>query len=115
MTLGEKQRLFCSLIGQFIVWCYANGYELTFGEAQRTQQQANANAVSGAGISNSLHIIRLAVDLNLFIKGVYQMNTEAYKPLGEKWKSMHPLARWGGDFQKLPDGNHFSLEHEGRK
>lgn len=113
MNLGEKQRLFVRLVGQLIAWCYANGYELTFGEAMRTQAQANANAASGAGISNSNHLIRLAIDLNLFKDGVYQSDTPAYKPLGDYWKSLHDLCRWGGDFGSRPDGNHFSLEHNG--
>ena len=112
MTTGEKQRLFVRLIGLLIVWAYTNGYELTFGEALRTQAQANLNAASGAGISNSLHLLRLALDLNLFISGVYQTDSAAYKPLGEYWKSLNPLCRWGGDFSK-PDGNHFSLTHNG--
>jgi|SRR5882672_2008529 len=114
MTLGEKQRLFMQLFGQFLVWIYEQpGYAVTGGELERSQAQADANAASGAGISNSLHLKRLAVDLNFFIHGVYQNLSEAYRPLGEKWKSMHELCRWGGDFQTRPDGNHFSLEHEG--
>jgi hypothetical protein len=90
------------------------GYELTFGEAERSQLQADENARTGAGIANSLHLLRLAIDLNLFIGGTYQTATVAYKPLGEYWKALNPLCRWGGDFKSRPDGNHFSLEHEGR-
>lgn len=121
MTLGDKQRLFAQLIAEFITWCFANGYEVTFGEAQRSKAQAEANAASGAGIANSLHLIRLAIDLNLFLDSkpgidddIYQPKSEAYLPLGVKWESMHPLCRWGGRFSR-PDGNHFSLEHEGRR
>lgn len=113
MTLGEKQRLFVKLIGQLIAWAYANGFELTFGEAQRSAEQAKANAASGAGIANSLHLIRLAIDLNLFKDGLYQQQTEAYKPLGDYWKSLNDLCRWGGDFKSRPDGNHFSITHNG--
>lgn len=122
MTLGEKQRLFVSLIGKLIAWAYSNNYELSFGEAVRTKEQAAANANSGAGISNSLHLIRLAVDLNLFVDSsvdidddIYQKDSSAYRPLGEYWKTLHPLCRWGGDFKGRPDGNHFSLEHNGVK
>ena len=112
MTLGEKQRKFTRLVAQLISWAYGDGYELTFGEAYRTPEQAALNAQTGAGISNSLHTKRLAVDMNLFIEGVYQTESGAYKPLGEYWKSLDPDCAWGGDFSR-PDGNHFSLAHEG--
>ena len=112
MTLWEKQRLFTKLVASLISWAYENGFELTFGDAFRSAEQAAANAASGKGIANSLHTKRLAVDLNLFLEGQYQTQSEAYRPLGIYWKGLHPLCRWGGDFSK-PDGNHFSLEHEG--
>jgi len=114
MTLGEKQRRFTELVARLISWAYDEGYELTFGEAYRTPEQAALNAKTGAGISNSLHTQRLAVDLNLFINGVYQPKSEAYEPLGAYWKELDPDCRWGGDFAK-PDGTHFSLEHNGVK
>jgi hypothetical protein len=112
MTLGEKQRRFTELVGRLILWAYDEGYELTFGEAFRTPEQAALNAKSGKGISNSLHTQRLAVDLNLFINGEYRTKTEDYEPLGEYWESLDPEAAWGGRFSK-PDGNHFSLQHQG--
>lgn len=112
MTLGEKQRLFPYLIAQLLVWAYGENYEFTFGEAERSAAQAAANAAAGTGISNSLHLRRLAIDLNLFIDGIYQTDSSAHAPIGEKWKSLHTLCRWGGDFSR-PDGNHYSLEHEG--
>lgn len=112
MALSEKQRLFAKLIGDFLVWIYANGYEVTGGEWERNQTQAQLDAKNHTGIVHSLHILRLALDLNLFVKGVYQTRSNAYSPLGEHWKTLHPLCRWGGDFSK-PDGNHFSIEHEG--
>ena len=112
MTLGEKQRRFAELVGRLIAWCYANGFELTFGECYRTPEQAALNAKTGAGISNSLHTKRLAIDVNLFVDGVYQQESEAYRPLGDYWKTLDPECAWGGDFTKK-DGNHFSLAHEG--
>ena len=112
MTLSEKQRLFSKLLGQFLVWIYDNGYEVVGGDWHRLPAQAAVYASTGAGILRTLHTICLAVDLSLFVAGVYQRETPPYTPLGEKWKSMHELCRWGGDFQR-PDGGHFSLEHEG--
>lgn len=110
MTLGAKQRQFTRMVAELIEWAYAHGYELTFGEAYRTPEQAALNARSGAGISNSLHTLRLAVDLNLFREGVWLTTTEAHRPLGEYWESIG--GSWGGRFTK-PDGNHYSLAHEG--
>ncbi|KDE35122.1 hypothetical protein AW40_18320 [Kosakonia radicincitans UMEnt01/12] len=111
MTLSEKQQLFTVLIADLIHWAQGRGYRLTFGEAFRTPEQAALNAKKGSGISNSLHTQRLAVDFNLFINGVYQTQTEAYRPLGEYWESLG--GSWGGRFKTNPDGNHFSLEHNG--
>lgn len=111
MTLSEKQQLFTALIADLIHWAQSKGYRLTFGEVYRTPEQAALNAKKGSGISNSLHTQRLAVDFNLFINGVYQTQTEAYRPLGEYWESLGGC--WGGRFKSRPDGNHFSLEHNG--
>ena len=110
MTLGQKQRKFTRMVADLIVWAYDQGYELTFGEAWRTPEQAALNAKSGKGISNSLHGDRLALDLNLFKNGVFLTTTEDHRPLGEFWESIG--GAWGGRFN---DGNHYSLEHEGRK
>lgn len=112
MTLREKQSLFVRLVGLLIVEAYDRGYELTFGEAWRTPEQAKINADAGKGISNSLHRDRLAIDLNLFEDGVFLSRSIDHQPLGEWWEKLHPLCRWGGRFN---DGNHYSLEHEGRK
>lgn len=115
MTLREQQSLFVKLVAQLIQWAYSNGYELTFGEAWRTPEQAKLNAAKGTGIPNSLHISRLAIDLNLFRDGVFLDSTEHHRALGNYWKSLHPLACWGGDFKPRPDGNHYSLQRDGYK
>jgi len=112
MTLGQKQRKFTRMIALLIMHAYENGYELTFAEAYRTPEQAALNAKAGKGISTSLHLDRLAVDFNLFKDGVYLTATEDHRPLGEFWESIG--GSWGGRFSR-PDGNHYSLEHGGRK
>jgi hypothetical protein len=118
MTLSQKQRRFTLMVGQLIVWAYDHGYELTFGEAYRTPEQAAANAKKGTGIARSLHTDRLAVDLNLFIDGKYQTDSAAYQVIGVFWESLG--GSWGGRFtdsggRAKPDGNHFSLPWNGRK
>ncbi|HEN3632132.1 TPA: M15 family metallopeptidase [Yersinia enterocolitica] len=110
MKLSTKQQQFTTMVARLITYASEQGYGLTFGEAYRTPEQAKLNAQKGSGIANSLHCQRLAVDFNLFIDGEYQTRTEAYRPLGEFWESIG--GAWGGRF-KRPDGNHFSLEHNG--
>ncbi|EPK7361256.1 M15 family metallopeptidase [Kluyvera ascorbata] len=111
MTLSEKQQLFTIMVANLVLWAESHGYRLTYGEAYRTPEQAALNAKKGSGIANSLHTQRLAVNFNLFINGRYQDKSEAYLPLGEYWESLG--GSWGGRFRSNPDGNHFSLEHNG--
>jgi hypothetical protein len=113
VTLRQKQSLFAKHVARLILRAYALGYEVTLGEALRTQAQAAANAASGAGIANSLHCEKLAIDLNLFRDGKYLSATESHRELGEWWEQQHELARWGGRFRR-PDGNHYSFAHAGR-
>jgi len=88
------------MVADLIIYAYDNGHELTFGDAwARTGHKPNSN-----------HYIRLAIDLNLFKDGIYLTTTEAHRFLGEKWESMG--GAWGGRFN---DGNHYSLEYQGRK
>lgn len=112
MTLGEKRREFTKHLGLLIVWLYENGYEAQIEEAKRSQAQADANAASGAGIKNSLHIIGLAADISIFKDGIYLHNVDDYRPAGEYWKSLHSENAWGGDFSK-PDSDHFSRSNDG--
>jgi hypothetical protein len=140
MTLGEQQRVFTMNVALLILWGYGKGYEMSFGETLRSNEQALINAMgpakrtslvahlkaaypklanfiadnTGSGVSPSLHELRLAVDLNLFRGGHYLTDTQSHAPLGAFWKTLHPLNRWGGDFANA-DGNHYSMEYAGIK
>jgi hypothetical protein len=110
-TLGQKQRRFTPMIAQLIAFAYASGYELTFGDAYRDPRVHGAVGVkSSYSSANSVHKSRLAVDLNLFKDGVFLTASDDHLPLGEFWESIG--GTWGGRFN---DGNHYSLEHNGRK
>jgi hypothetical protein len=113
--LLKAQMDFVRCTGELIAWAYANGWQLTYGEAERAPEQAKLMFTQGKGTLTSLHMQRLAVDFNLFKDGVYMPTSDAHKPLGTYWKSRHPLARWGGDFKPRPDGNHYSFEWDGHK
>ena len=93
-TLGQHQRRFLPLVAKLIEWAYANGYELTAGEMYRSPEQAALNAQHGTGIANSLHIVRLAVDLQLFKDDVYLTDSAQYEPLGVYWESLGRQLGW---------------------
>lgn len=97
MSLRAKQSKFVHMIALLILHAEQLGYEITFAEAYRKDDRL-------------LHGSRLAIDLNLFQDGNYIVTTEGHLPLGEYWESIG--GAWGGRFD---DGNHYSLEHEGKK
>lgn len=115
MTLRQKQSVFVLRVARLIVKANEMGYELTFGEAWRSPEEAARQARSGGGIVRSLHTERLAIDLNLFKDGKWLSSTEAHRPLGEWWERQsteEAVCAWGGRFG---DGNHYSIAHGGRK
>lgn len=112
-SLHERQVLHTLLTSELIAWAATQGYDLTWGETYRVPAQAAANAASGAGIVNSLHIQRLAVDFQLFDKqGHYLTDASAYKPLADYWLTLDPLACAGYYFHSV-DADHFSVTYKG--
>lgn len=115
MSLREKRVLFSTLMAKLVGKAEVLGLELAFDEVKRSADTAALYEAQGKGVAKSAHLNGLAVDVLLYTKaGEYLTKSEDYKPLGDFWKSLHPLCRWGGDFTKR-DGNHFSLEHGGLK
>lgn len=111
MTLGQKQRKFTRMVADLIIFAYEQGYELTLGDAFRDPRVHGAvGEKKSYSSANSLHKERLAIDLNLFKDGRFLTQSEDHRPLGEYWESLG--GSWGGRFN---DGNHYSLEHGGRK
>lgn len=114
MTMNEKQVLFTATLGKFLAWCAAQGHAVILAEVFRPPEQAKLMAKTGKGIANSNHRKKLAGDMFLMKNGTITWDADDYAPLGKKWKSMHELCRWGGDF-KGRDAVHFSFEHNGVK
>lgn len=107
------------LLPRLLDHAHGLGYTVRGGELWRTPEQAARNAATGKGIANSLHVEKLAIDLNLFRNGKFLTRSEDHKPLGEFWESLHVLCCWGGRFRDRngnpkPDGNHYSIRHDGR-
>ncbi len=115
MTLLEKQFIFTDLAAELIFQAQSFGFECKFGETLRSKEEAERLYKLKLGSKNSLHISGLAIDLLLFKNGKYLTKTDDYELLGIWWESQSFAGIkccWGGRFG---DGNHFSIEHEGRK
>lgn len=112
MRLGKKQELFMRCLVQLLMHIHQRGFDVRGGELERSRLAAEEYARKGVGIVNSLHRVRLAIDLNLFYQGKYMRSTESHRHFGEFWESLHPLCRWGGRFG---DGNHYSIAHGNRR
>jgi hypothetical protein len=117
LSTREKQSLFAHNLAKLILFLYSHpGVACTFGDVARMDKQGHS--------ANSLHYIRLAADINLFVLepnprvegGMIWRYVEGdhpmWKILGDYWKSLHPLNRHGGDF-KAKDFNHFSMTEGG--
>jgi hypothetical protein len=126
MTLSQKQQIFSKMLGEFLRWIYLQeGYGVTFGEVQRPEEMQEIYFKSGKSkTKDSKHLLKLAADLNLFIKDVYVTDNNKYRCLGQKWeelgKSYVVEARWGGRFGLKPeeystkigwDANHFEISN----
>lgn len=106
MKLSEIQGEFARDVAKLIEWVDVQGWYVTLGSAWRPLSEQRRLVASGASKTmHSQHLNRLAIDLNLFIDGDYQLDTDEYWLMGEYWKSLHPDNRWGGDWGW--DGNHF--------
>jgi hypothetical protein len=112
-TLREKQTRFAQWVPRLIDKAFALGYLVTGGEWERDPRVAQLNCDSGAGIANSLHIEKLAIDLNLFRPdGSIITDNTGHKELGAWWIQQQPDFCWGGLFQRR-DFDHYSLTPDG--
>jgi hypothetical protein len=111
LTLREAQSIFLQNVAKLILWAFDNGYELTGGELQRTEEQQEVYVLEGKSKTmDSDHLKRLAIDLNLFIDGVYKTDRESYKPLADFWKGLHSNNVAGYDWGW--DANHFAMKQK---
>ena len=111
MTLREKQSKFVKMLADLLHFAHTRGYEFTLGDAYRDPRvHGEVGVKSSYSAANSVHKLRLAIDLNLFKDGKFLTTTKDHEPLGLYWESLG--GSWGGRFE---DGNHYSLEHNGWK
>lgn len=111
-NLSYQRTRFTADFSALIFWINRQpGLTCFAGEIYRPKEMCEVYAQKGLGIIDSLHGDGLAGDLLMFLNGVYQGRRDVYAAAGEKWKSLDPLNRWGGDF-KRDDADHFERRRE---
>lgn len=96
------------------LWAQEHGYMLTGGELKRTKEQQALYYGRGASDTmESLHLLSLAQDYNVFVNGKLTYEKEALQPLGDYWESLNPKNRWGGNF-RLKNGKNDTPHFERR-
>lgn len=109
MKLSQKQGIFAVNFAKLILFIESKGWYCTVSWVYRPddiQDEMFRNGLSKT--RESQHELKLAGDLNLFVDGVYRTDKEAYKPLADYWKSLHPDNVAGYDWGW--DGNHFEMK-----
>jgi hypothetical protein len=128
LSLGLKQELFVTLEQHWVMWVLAiPGFRLRHGEGRILQEgpdnRGRRSLLPSIGViyvkdlvhkEGSSHYNGIGADWNLFVNDKYISNGSdlEWEKIGKYWKTLHPLARWGGDWG---DANHISLEHNGVK
>lgn len=105
------------LLSKFINDLTIRGYKITLGEAFRPLGVAAIYAAQNEGIKNSLHTMRLAIDLNIFLDDKFLQAKEDLVIPGNLWESYSTdlvQCCWGGNFES-PDCDHFSISNSGIK
>jgi len=116
MGLLSAQIVFAQNVAELLMYIHECKYGCTLGEAWRTPEMAAIYKAQGKGIVDSQHCKKLAIDINLFKDGKYLSDSKDHKPFGDFWESLHPLNRWGGDWDGDDcidpgdnDGNHYEM------
>lgn len=111
----KKQIFFSQCLARFIFDLQARGYGVTMGEAWRPPETCALYDKQGKGITNSLHVRRLAVDLNIFLNGELISTNKEIADLWQSYSTDLYQCSAGFYFITRPDADHFSVEDNGIK
>ena len=93
---------------RLIAYATQEGWTVTGGELARTPEQQDIYVKTGRSkTTKSLHLQRLAIDLNFFRDGKLVYDVAALKPVGDYWQSLSKQNSWGGSWSSFKDVPHF--------
>ena len=108
MPLANEQAAFLLDVAKLINYATEQGWTVTGGELHRTPEQQDIYVKTGRSKTHSsLHLKRLAIDLNFLRDGALVYDVEALKPVGEFWQSLNQKNSWGGFWNSFKDVPHF--------
>ena len=100
-ALFDGQILFTADVVRLLREADQLNYQITLGECARSIDQQRIYVQQGRSRTlRSQHLVRLAIDLNIFIAGA-TCTREQIEPLGTYWEALHPNNRWGGSWRGL--------------
>ncbi len=117
--LAQKQIIFSRYLGLLLNEFY--DHHLLLGEVWRSPETCALYAKEGKGIKDSVHSLRLAIDITIWTSQGPSIDKKVYQELALFWKELPQLypddiaitTCWGGDFTSFCDFYHYSIEHNG--
>lgn len=107
-SLSEIQAEFLLQACELVQFATGLGFRVTGGELQRTTEQQAIYVKTGRSKTmESNHLRKCAIDLNFIRDGKLVYDQTQLQPIGDKWESMHPNNRWGGNWKSFKDLPHF--------
>ncbi len=113
MRQSDEQWLFLQDVAKLVNFAKSQGFKLTGGELQRPLELQQIYKERGSSKTlNSLHIKKLAIDLNVFLKVTPDNWASTYskkdvQPLGDFWEALDEKNKWGGNWKTFKDVPHF--------
>lgn len=126
MSLRNLQSIFVLNVAKLIAFAYKNGFELTFGHAERTVDQQLLyfygyklmvskkelkliKTAPTSKVKSGKHQERLAIDFNIFKDGKLLSKKEDCQELGDYWETLDKRNEWGGNWKNFLDLPHFQM------
>lgn len=103
-----EQHLFLRDVTKLLEQSWQWGFMVTGGELHRPPEMQKLYVQTGRSQTmNSLHGLRLAIDLFIFRNGELVSDKKVLQPIGDYWESLGVKNRWGGNWKSFKDLPHF--------
>lgn len=115
MTKNDARILFLRCMAKFVLAAEQENIRFLVYTFHRTAaEQAQKFNERKSQVTYSQHQDWLAIDIVLLGDGDEAVWTDhpQYRRLGQIWRGLHPLCRWGGDWKTLKDFGHFEISRE---